>query len=630
MGPRVAEVPIRRRKSPISPDIARCQATEWGLAGRQMNCMERPPPSPLTDATDLSFAGFVLDLDRRVLLEPDGSPAELRPQVYEVLELLARHAGQVVSKAELIDVVWPGLVVTDDSLVQAISDLRRALGNAGHDVIRTVPRKGYVLVAGARPSVTPARANGTEEAESPELPPEPASPVDARRSFAFRWKSVSLAGLVVVVAVGVRYFLADVSTPAKPAAPSIAVLAFTDLSKDAEGAALGRAIAGDLVSELARSPELRVISSQSSFQLNAAETPLAEIGRRLRSRYIVDGSLQREGESLRLKVALLDSQGGQVLWTATPVVDRLTLETTERDLMSRVAGILQSRVTRTEEGRARAQPPNSLEVVALTARAKSMFQRYDAQGIRESRRLLGQALALDANYAPAWAYLGITNVIDAGLHLTGEWDNSRGDEFLTQIRRAISLQPDLPVAYVGLSDAQGDLGDFGAALAAGEHCHALSPNDAACFYAIGTAQLKLGQAPAALHNLEEALERNPLPPANQLAFYGTALWENRKFEDAIRVAGDCLAKAPDFWVCRLNRVISLVELGRVSEAKEEAARLRRQVPGLIAENFQPVLASNKEGAELRDRRIAAAVLAGLAPASAATAAHVHGETLRQR
>jgi tetratricopeptide (TPR) repeat protein len=244
--------------------------------------------------------------------------------------------------------------------------------------------------------------------------------------------------------------------------------------------------------------------------------------------------------------------------------------------------------------------------------------------------LLEQALALDANYAPAWAYLGITNVVDTGLHLTGEWDISRGDEFLTQIRRAISLQPDLPVAYVGLSDAQGDLGDFDAALAAGEHCHALSPNDAACFYAIGTAQLKLGQARAALHNFEETLERNPLPPANQLAFYSTALWATRRFEEAIRVAGDCLTKTPDFWMCRLNRVISLAELGRVSEAKEEAARLRRQIPGLTAEHFQPVFASDGEGSELRDRRVAAAVLAGFAPASGTTGGRVQGETLPQR
>ena len=596
--------------------------------------MERTALSPLTDATKLSFAGFVLDLDRRVLLGPDGSYAELRPQVYEVLELLARHAGQVVTKAELIDAVWPGVVVTDDSLVQAISDLRRALGNAGHEVIRTVPRRGYVLVAGTPPSVAPAAANGSERTESSELakPAEPASPVEARSLFTFTWKSVSLAGLALLVSIGARHFWvgADVATPAKPPAPGIAVLAFTDASQDAEGTALGRAIAGDLVSELARSPELRVISSQSSFQFNAAETPLAEIGRRLRSRYIVDGSVQREGDTLRLKVSLLDSRGGQLLWTAAPVVDRFTLATTERDLVSRVAGILQSRVTRTEEGRARVQPPNSLEVVALTARAKSMMQRYDAEGIRESRRLLEQALALDANYAPAWAYLGITNVVDTGLHLTGEWDISRGDEFLTQMRRAISLQPDLPVAYVGLSDAQGDLGDFDAALAAGEHCQALSPNDAACFYAIGTAQLKLGQARAALHNFEETLERNPLPPANQLAFYSAALWANRSFEEAIRVAGDCLAKSPDFWMCRLSRTLSLVELGRISEAKEEAARLRRQVPALTAENFQPVLARNKEASELRDRRIAAAVLAGFAPFSSTTALHPQRETLPRR
>ncbi len=577
--------------------------------------MERTPPSPLMDATKLRFGGCVLDVDRRLLLGPDGSPAELRPQVYEVLELLARHAGQLVSKAELMDAVWPGVVVTDDSLVQAISDLRHALGHAGHDVIRTVPRRGYVLVAAPHQRVAPAGGNGTTNAESAELlePAESASHVDAWKSFRFKWTAVSLVGLVLAVGIGARYaYVAGAGVPAhaNPASPSIAVLAFTAAPKDAEGDALARAIAGDLVSELARSPELRVISSQSSFQLNPAQTPLDEIGRRLRSRYIVDGSVQREGEGLRVKVTLLDSQGGQVLWTVSPLVDRLTLATTQRDLASRVAGTLQSRVSRTEQSRALVQPPESLEVFVLTARAKSAMQRYNAQGVRESRRFLEQALALDANYAPAWALLGITNVVDTGLQLTGEWNRGRGGEFLTQIQRAISLQPDLPIAYVGLSDAQGLLGNLDAALAAGEHCHALSPNDGACFYAIGSAQLRLGQVRPALHNLKQALERNPLPPANQLAFYGTALWADGRLEEALRVAGDCLAKAPDFWRCRQDRMVALIELGRVAEAKEEAARLRLQLPAMTAENFKLAFAANREASELKNRRVAAAALGG--------------------
>ena len=589
--------------------------------------MERSPPSPLIDATKLRFAGFELDLDRRLLLGPDGSPAELRPQVYEVLELLARHAGQLVSKAELMDVVWPGVIVTDDSLVQAISDLRHALGEVGRDVIRTVPRRGYVLVAGPHETVATACANGTSQAEPPELaePAKQASKPGARKPSLSKWTSVLFAGLVVVVAVGAGFVFADradVATQAKSASPGIAVLAFTGGPKDAEGDALARAIAGDLVSELARSPELRVISSQSSFQFNVAETPLDEIGRRLHSRYIVDGSVQREGEILRFKVALLDSQGGQVLWTASRIVDRLTLVTTERDLVSEVAGVLQSRVSRIEQSRALVQPPKSLDVFVLTARAKSMMQRYNAEGVRESRRLLGQALALDPNYAPAWALLGITNVVDTGLHLTGEWDASRGGEFLTQIQRAISLQPDLPIAYVALSEAEGLLGNFDGSLAAGEHCRSLSPNDAACFYAMGSAQLRLGQARPALQNLEQALERNPLPPANQMAFYGTALWANGQLEAAIRIAGDCLAKAPDFWRCRQDRIVALIELGRLAEAQDEAARLRLQIPGLTAQGFQLVFASNKEASELKKRRIAAAVLSGFPLSPSTTAVHV--------
>ena len=588
--------------------------------------MERPPPSPLPDATKLRFAGFTLDLDQRLLLRPDGSPAELRPQVYEVLQLLARHAGQLVSKADLMDAVWPGVVVTDDSLVQAISDLRQAIGAAGHGVIRTVPRRGYVLVANAEQRVDKNDAiGGIEGADSKELAGsrEAARPQNQRK-LRFNWKSVSVAGLVLATVVAIGYVNADIPTNADSARPGIAVLPFAGPPNDAEGDAVGRAIAGDLVSELARSPDLRVISSQSSFQLKAAATPLDEIGRRLHSRYLVDGSVKREGESLRLKITLLDSQGGQVLWTVLPLVDRTTLATKERELVSRVAGTLQSRVSRIEQSRALVEPPKTLEVFVLTARAKSMMQRYNAEGMRESRRLLGQALAVDPNYALAWALLGITNVVDSGLQLTGEWNVRRGDEFLAQIQRAISLQPDLPIAYVALSDAQGLLQNFDAALAAGEHCHALSPNDAACFYAIGSAQLRLGLARAAVHNLEQALERNPLPPANQVALYGTALWADRQLEEAVRVAGDCLAKAPDFSRCRQDRIVALVELGRAAEANEEAARLRLQFPKITAQNFQLAFAANKEASDLQNRRIAAAVRGGFPLSSSKSTAAGEG------
>jgi adenylate cyclase len=296
------------------------------------------------------------------------------------------------------------------------------------------------------------------------------------------------------------------------------------------------------------------------------------------------------------------------VWSSSHTVDRTTLGAAQQALVSRIAGTLQSKVSRTEDRRALAQPPKTLDVIVLTAHGKSMMQRYSAQGMREARRFLEQALAIDPDYAPAWAFLAISNTVDIGLQLTGEWNRSRGPEVLTQVQRAVALQPDLPMAYAVLADTQGVLGNFDAALAAAEQCRRLSPNDAVCFYVLGSAQLRIGQVELAVRNFEQALDRNPLPPANLPAFYATALWASGRLEEAVRMADDCLAKAPNFGRCRQDRIAALVELGRVGEAREEAARLLAQYPQMTAQQFRLVLAD--PATALGERRIAAAQVAG--------------------
>jgi len=558
--------------------------------------LDRAAENSVVAPARLPLAGLVLDLGQNALLDASGRPVELRPQAWQVLRHLALNAGRLVTKGELMAAVWPDVVVTDDSLVQAIGDVRRALGDAGHRLVRTVPRRGYMLVPGA---------------PTAEVPEEPVK--IERASSSNRARSPLLLGGLLVLALvlaGAAFWMGRLRTdsPTQPdargAPPSIAVLAFKGPPGDADGAVLARDVAADLVSELARSADLRVISSQSSFQFADGKTPLAEIGRRLRSRHIVDGSVRREGEQLRMVVELVDSEDGRVVWSSSEVVDRTTLGAAQLALVGRIAGTLQSKVARNEQRRALAQPPKSLNAYVLVAHGRAMLERYSAQGMRESRRYFEQALAIDPEYAPAWAFLGITNTVDIGLKLTGEWDQQRIGEVLAQIRQAIALQPDLPVAYVALSQAHSREGNLAAALGAAQQACRLSPNDSGCFYILGAAQLQLGQVEPAVRNLEQAMDRNPVPPAYLPAFHATALWASRRFDEALRAADDCLAKAPDFWRCHQDRIVSLVEMGRLPEARAESALLRARVPQMTAQGFGSTFGG--AGMPLRERRIAAA------------------------
>jgi len=593
----------------------------------------------------MSVAGCVLDLACEALIDAEGRPVDLRPQAYQLLRYLALNAGRLVTKDELIKAVWPNVVVTDDSLVQAIGNVRRALGDERHEVIKTVSRRGYIMVANA---VMPDAPVGELERISPgtgttgEAPNLEATRVENQlepissgieatgevprleatgvlsRPRARRSVFIVVSGLVVATAAIGWWITRQQDTASAPASiggrPSIAVLAFHDPQGSADGDLLARGVAEDLVSELARSHDLRVVSHQSSFAFAGGATPLAEIGQRLRSRYLVDGTVAREGDSLRLAVNLVDSQDGHIVWSSVQVLDHSALFTARDALVGRIAGTVQSKLHRAEGRRALTHPPKTMDVYALTERAKAIFE-YNAPTTAEARRLLEQALAIDPDYAPAWSMLGIVNMLDSGLGLTGEWNRGRLPEVIAQMHRAITLEPDMPGAYEALSQAQGMSRDFDAALASAQRCIELAPNDATCLYVMGKANIELGQVEPAVQYLEQALEVNPMPPAYLPLFYAFALWAAHRPDAALRATDDCLALAPEMWRCRKDRIVSLVELGRLAEARAETSRLLAQVPTMTVKRFGMDFADSAPVA-LRERRMADAVAAGVPSAAA--------------
>jgi TolB-like protein/DNA-binding winged helix-turn-helix (wHTH) protein len=553
------------------------------------------PPLPLTAGTRLAVGGHVIDMAREALLDAQGATVELRPQAYQVLRHLALNAGRVVTKDELMAAVWPHTVVTDDSLVQAVGDVRRALGDARHEVLKTVPRRGYLLVATALPGAAPPL------------------PIPQGRRSSIQRPAVAAAACIAALAAGLLAWHAGWGGGSTGAAapverPSVAVLAFKAPQSGADGEALARGFAEDLGAELARGPELRVVSHHSSFAFAASTTPLAEVGARLRSRYLVEGSVEREDEKLHVSVRLVDSGDGRVLWSFVHDVDRASVPAVRRALASRIAGTLLSRVQRTEAERALARPPKSFDAVVLTEHGKAQLLRYDADGMRRARSFFDRALALDAEFAPAWAWLGMANTVDAGLRLTGEWTLARLPEIESQVRKAIALDPELAMGWVALAQVKAFARDYDAALAAAQRCFDVSPNGADCFYVMGKAQLETGDAPRGARTLQEAMDRNPLPPSAYSAFYATALWGSGRLSESVHVADECLTRAPEFWRCRQDRIAALVELGRLDEARLEAQRLMARVPKMTTERFTLY---SPAATALSERRMAAARAAGI-------------------
>ena len=246
----------------------------------------------------------------------DGETLRLETRTLRTLLCLAERAGQVVGIDELLDQVWAGVIVTPDSVYQAIAALRRALGDDPRDpaYIATVPRLGYRLVAEVAPWTDAAPAAASTTAGSPA--PAPLSALLPAWRRALPW---AMAGLVLLLAaVALRHFafttpLADGAAAAR----SIAVMPFQDLTTAMDEEPFADGMTEELIDKLGRVPGLRVSARSDSFSFKRKRATIAEIARRLHVDYVLEGSVRKSGHTLRVTAQLVRSGDGYLAWAGS-------------------------------------------------------------------------------------------------------------------------------------------------------------------------------------------------------------------------------------------------------------------------------------------------------------------------
>jgi TolB-like protein/DNA-binding winged helix-turn-helix (wHTH) protein len=357
------------------------------------------------------FASFSLDPRKRVVLH-NGNPLSLTPKVFDTLLYLVRNPGRILTKDELLRQIWPDSFVEEVNLAVNISTLRKALGENPQEsrFIATLPGRGYRFVAEVREV-----ADG-EESETSLLPEGRWGPAVAdlpafKRKFPVtRILRVILSALLVlflVVAVGwfSRWQKERTTPPPPKIAASIAVLPFTDLSPGKDQEYFSDGLTEELINDLSKVPGLKVVARSSAFQFRGQNQDLRSVGRKLGVTDILEGSVRKEGDRVRISAELVKAEDGFQLWSETYDRKMDDIFAVQDDIAGTATRTLQLKLL----GGNGATAATTARGVNAAAYEAYLHARYfvtrgrDKADLENALAYADQAIKLDARYAPAWA-----------------------------------------------------------------------------------------------------------------------------------------------------------------------------------------------------------------------------------
>ncbi len=418
----------------------------------------------------LKFAEFLLDLDRACLCGPAGR-VDLRPKNFEVLRYLLEHAGQVVSKEELIGAIWPNTTVTDKSLTKSVSEIRAAIGGSGQTIIKTVSRRGYLLAV----PVTGIGEAGEAASHSATVP-------DNSQRL------------------------------------SLVVLPFTNLSGDVAQDHIADGITDDLTSDLSRISGSFVIARNTAFTYKGRDTDVRVIGRELGVRFVLEGSVRKLADAVRINVQLIDTERGGHVWAERFECDFANFSALGDDVTAGLARTLNFNLVDAAARRPLPENPGAIDLILrgraayyrpvtvtrdLYAEMRGYFEAVLKLAPNSPDALIGLALVDVSEYSifdtPADCLVGAEDAVNKALRgdPNSAWAHYTRAFLYSMTKRieaareaalvAISLDRSLVDAYARLAQIENFLGRPEAALSWLEKVKRISPRDRLSIYWEGIA-----------------------------------------------------------------------------------------------------------------------------------------------
>jgi TolB-like protein len=493
------------------------------------------------------FEDYAFDTDRREL-HRGADVVSVAPQVFDLLDYLIRNRERVVTKDDLINVIWNGRIISDGALTTRLNVARSAIGDSGEEqrLIKTLPRKGFRFVGPVR------EEQGIAGATVPDNPVEQPKP-----------------------------------TLTLPNKPSIAVLPFANLSSDPEQEYFADGVVEDITMALSLFRWLFVIARSSSFTYKGRAMDVKQVGRELGVRYVLEGSVRKAGNRLRIAGQLIDAETGAHLWADRfegALEDMFDLQD---HVTSSVVGAIAPKLQQEEIKRARRKPTENLDAYDYYLRGLAKA-RWSKDANSEALQLFYKAIELDPRLACAYGMAAYCYVRRKALGWTSE-HLQESAEAVRMARKAVHLGGDDPVAlYTGGYALAFVAHEFDDAAAFMDRGLAVNPNLARAWMFSAWLRVWRGESDLALEHSAHAMRLSPLDPS-MYAMHGAMAYAHflaSRYDMASSCAEEAIRDNPNFLLVICISAASNALAGRLQPAQKAMARALECNPDLRASNLE--------------------------------------------
>ena len=486
------------------------------------------------------FDHYALDTRLRELRR-DGELVAMQPQVFDLLVHLLKHRDRVVSRDDLITLVWGGRIVSDSTLDSRINAARNAIGDSGkaQRLIRTIPRKGLRFIGAVDEQVNGYHLVAAEAAAEQAPPP--------------------------------------LSLPDRPA---IAVLPFNNMSGDQDQEYFSDGISEDIITALSKLRWFFVIARNSSFTYKGKAVHIKQVAAELGVRYVVEGSVRKSGDRVRITAQLNDTATGSHIWAEHYDRDLVDVFAVQDEITDAVVAAIEPQIYAAENFRSRRKPPNSMDAWDLVMRALSHHWRVTRTDSAAVQTLLAQAIEIDPNYGRALS-LSATNHM-FGVHLGWADIATAAPVAERAALAAVAADGEDAWAHTALGSVYFSTRRLDHAMAEFELALQLNPNFSLAqgYYALALSYS--GRWQDAYAATQRAIRQSPRDPSSAI-YHGVAAYAQfvgKNYCEAIALAREATRQRGDLSGAYRVLTVAAGMAGQIDVAKVALEELRRTQPNI--------------------------------------------------